>query len=54
MLSAKLSLDMCVIEFADEGVSPSLAGVDADVHVVLPMPLPPLCISHGQGVADGG
>ena len=54
MLGAKLSLNMCVIELADEGVGPSLAGVDADVHVVLPMSFPPLCISHGQGVADGG
>ena len=44
---------MCVIEFSDEGISPGLAGVDADVHVVLPMPLSPFCVSHLQGVADG-
>lgn len=44
---------MCIVELADEGVGPSLAGVYTDMHVVLAMPLPPLCISHGQGVANG-
>lgn len=41
---AQLSLDVRVVELADEGVRPRLAGVDGDVHVVLPVPLPPfLC-----------
>ena len=42
MLCAELCFHMRVIELADEGVCPRLAGVDRDVHVVLPMPLPPL------------
>ena len=42
MLCAELGFNMRVIELADEGVCPRLAGVDCDVHVVLPMPLPPL------------
>lgn len=53
VLRAKLSLDMCIIELTDEGIGPRLAGMNADMHVVLPMPFPPLCISHGQGVANG-
>ena len=39
---AELGLDVRVVELADEGVRPRLAGVDGDVHVVLPVPLPPL------------
>ena len=41
---AELRLDVRVVELADEGVRPRLAGVDGDVHVVLPVPLPPLLI----------
>jgi len=39
---AELGLDVRVVELADEGIRPRLAGVDGDVHVVLPVPLPPL------------
>ena len=42
VLCAELRFNMRVVELADEGVRPRLAGVDRDVHVVLPMPLPPL------------
>ena len=42
VLGAQLSLDMRVVELGDERVGPGLAGVDGDVHVVLPVPLPPL------------
>ena len=38
-------LHMCVVQFADEGVGPRLAGVHTDVHVVLPMALPPLFVT---------
>ena len=41
MLCAELCFHMRVIELADEGVRPCLAGVDCDVHVILPMPLSP-------------
>ena len=53
MLGSQLSLNMCVIQLTDESVSPGLASVDADVHVVLPMPLPPFCVCHLQGIANG-
>ncbi len=39
---AQLGLHVGVVEFGDEGVRPRLAGVDGDVHVVLPVALPPL------------
>ena len=45
VLGAQLSLHVGVIQLADEGVGPRLAGVDGDVHVVLPMPLSPLHIT---------
>ena len=53
MLCPQLSLNMSVIELADEGLSPCLTGVDGDVHVVLPMPFPPFCFSHGEGIPNG-
>ncbi len=42
VLCAELCLYMRVIQLADEGVRPRLAGVDGHVHVVLTMPLSPL------------
>ncbi len=42
VLGAQLRLDVRVIQLADEGVRPCLAGVDGHMHVVLPVPLPPL------------
>ncbi len=39
---SQLGLHVCVVELTDKGVCPCLAGVDGDVHVVLPVPLPPL------------
>ena len=45
MLGAQLGLHMGVVELADEGVGPGLARVDGDVHVVLPVALPPLSIA---------
>jgi hypothetical protein len=53
MLRPQLGLNMSIIEFTYEGLSPSLTGVDGDVHVVLPMPFPPFCFSHGKGIPDG-
>ena len=44
---------MGVIQLTDEGVCPGLAGVDADVHVVLPVPFPPFRIRHGQRISNG-
>ncbi len=54
MLGAQLCLHMCVVELADEGVSPCLAGVDGDMHVVLPMPLSPLHITADQLIQAAG
>ena len=54
MLGPQLSLDMSVIQLTDEGLGPGLTGVDGDVHVVLPMPLPPFCLSHCEGIPNGG
>ena len=48
---AELRLDVRVVELADEGVRPRLAGVDGDVHVVLPVPLPPLLPVWKQWIA---
>lgn len=53
MLGPQLSLDMGVIQLTNEGLSPGLAGVDGDVHVVLPVPFPPFCFSHCESVPDG-
>ena len=46
VLGAQLGLHVGVVELADEGVRPGLAGVDRYVHVVLPVPLPPLLRRH--------
>ena len=54
MADAQLSLDVRVIELADEGVSPGLARVDGDVHVVLPVPLSPLLQRAAQMQLTGG
>lgn len=45
VLCAQLSLDVGVIQLADEGVGPGLAGVHGDVHVVLAVPLPALLLA---------
>ena len=48
VFGAQLGLDVGVVELGDEGVRPRLAGVDGDVHVVLPVPLPPLQVAAPQ------
>lgn len=45
MLRSQLSFDMCVIQFTDEGVCPSLTSVHGDVIVILTVPLSPLCVT---------
>mmetsp|Transcript_14265 Transcript_14265/g.30892 ORF Transcript_14265/g.30892 Transcript_14265/m.30892 type:complete len:386 (+) Transcript_14265:490-1647(+) len=50
---AQVRLDVRVVELRDEGVGPVLSGVGLHVHVVLPVPLPPLLFRHGQRVLDG-
>ena len=45
VLGAQLSLNVSVIQLADESVGPGLTGVYSDVHVVLPMPLAPLLLT---------
>ena len=53
MLCPQLGLDMSVVELTDEGLGPGLTGVDGDVHVILPMPFPPFCFSHGESIPNG-
>ena len=50
VLSAQLGLHMGVVELADEGVGPGLAGVDGHVHVILTMPLPPLLQAESYNI----
>lgn len=48
VLCPELSLNMCVIQLADECVCPGLAGVQRNVCVVLAVPLSPFSITAGS------
>lgn len=50
MLGPKLGFNVGVIQFTDECVCPSLAGVVRDVSVVLAVPLSPLRVTANAGV----
>ena len=45
VLGSQLCFHVSVVQLADEGVGPSLAGVHGDVVVILAVPFPPLSIT---------
>ena len=53
VLCPELGLDVRVVELGQKRVRPRLGRVDGHVHVVLPVPLPPLLVVHRQRVLDG-